>query len=74
MKGVRSYDASAYHTGCEGVVPVDIAGFAHLWCPQCRALTNLEAVSRKHEDYSEAKLNRAEAILYVKAKKEAERG
>lgn len=77
MKGVRSYDASAYHPECEGVVPVDIAGFAHLWCPQCRTLTNLEAVARKHEDFMEASLEKTEAIAYIitkRAKKEAQGG
>ena len=70
MKGARSYDASAYHPKCEGVVPVDIAGFAYLWCPKCRTLTNCEAVARKHEDYVEACFEKSEAINYREAKHE----
>jgi hypothetical protein len=74
VKGVRSYDCSAHHPECKGVVPVDIGGFAHLWCPECCTLTNLEAVSRKHEDYVEASLDKHKAIAYIAAKKEAQRG
>lgn len=73
MKGVRSHDCSTYHPECEGVVPVDIGGFANLWCPKCRTLTNLEAVSLKHEDYVQARLEKTKAVTYINAKWEAER-
>lgn len=55
MKGVQSWDASGFHSTCTGVAPVDIGGFKYLWCPQCRVLANLEAVSVKHQTLDTAK-------------------
>lgn len=55
MKGVRSWDSAVFHPDCAGVVPVDIGGFPHLWCPRCRVLANLEAVSTKHQDWENTK-------------------
>ena len=47
MRGVQAYACSAFHTTCTGIVPVDVGGFAHLWCPGCRVLARLEAVAPK---------------------------
>lgn len=55
MKGVRSWCCNDFHPDCAGVTPVDVGGFAHLWCPVCRVFTNLEAVGCKDMDYVEAK-------------------
>ena len=56
MKGEQSWDTSLFHPDCDGVVPIDIGGFKYLWCPKCRVLTNLEAVSIKHQSLETAKL------------------
>lgn len=56
MKGVQSWDTSQFHPACDGVMPVGIGGFKYLWCPKCRVLTNLEAISIKHQDYAIAKI------------------
>jgi len=69
MKGVRSWCSKDFHPKCQGVVPVDIGGFAHLWCPDCRVLANLEAVSIKDPTYSQAKQNTLEREV-AKAVKE----
>lgn len=63
MKGVRSWRCDNFHPLCPGVTPIDIGGFAHLWCPQCRILVNLEAVGTKDKDYIEAKMTAAEKKL-----------
>lgn len=51
MEGLRAWDASHWHPECPGVLPVDIGGFAHLWCPVHRCLANLEAVAPKAKAY-----------------------
>lgn len=51
MKGVREYDCSKFHPVCPGVTIVDVGGFPNLWCPVCRCLCNLEAVSPKFPSY-----------------------
>lgn len=56
MKGVQSWDTSEFHPDCVGVQPVDIAGFKYIWCPECRVLANLEAVSVKHQSIQTAKI------------------
>lgn len=54
-KGVQSWDCSSFHPNCKNVIPMDIGGFAYLWCPDCRVLSNLQAISPKHEDWDKAK-------------------
>lgn len=51
MEGVQQWDASKWHAACEGVVPVSIGAFAHLWCPVHRCLCNLEAVAPKTRSF-----------------------
>lgn len=62
MKGVNAYDTCDFHPDCQGVVPVDVAGFAYLWCPECRVLANLQAVSPKFEDYEKAKKSKPKKL------------
>lgn len=62
MKGAPAYDCRSWHGGraCD-VIPIDIGGFAWLWCKTCRQLVRLEAVSPKHETI-EASMNAVNAV------------
>lgn len=53
MIGVQAYACGAFHPNCP-VIPVDIGGFAWLWCDNCRVLCRAEAVAPKYEDYDTA--------------------
>lgn len=47
MKGIQAYDISAWHPLCTNIQIVDIAGFAHVYCPSCRILANMQAMCPK---------------------------
>lgn len=66
MKGPQAWDCKGFHDTCEGVIPVDVGGFKYLWCPRCRTLANLEAVSPKHTKVEDAGIERKDVPVRVK--------
>jgi len=51
MKGVAAYDCSQWHKDCPGCIPVFNGVGLWLWCPSCKQLCNLEAVSPKLDGF-----------------------
>lgn len=58
MRGANAYDCSHFHPTCVDVRVLELGGFAYLWCPTCRILANLQAVSAKLQSYADAKVKR----------------
>jgi hypothetical protein len=71
VKGVQAYDAREFHPICKDVQPIDIGGFAFLWCPDCRTLARLEAVAPKLQSHEEAKAHKDKRAA-IKATKAGE--
>lgn len=65
MEGKQVYDCSTFHPDCP-TYPIDIGGYPWLWCPDCKVLVNLQAVSAKFDRYAEACLKGARATRKAK--------